>query len=508
MSLDQLEGFADNWAYLRSELNWLERILMLAVARQRKETKEVDRIAQSRADKATSHWWRGIISLEGGSAYDEPRKPPQSPGKTYQQQLETRILTSQQRGIVLALPLLRDRLALIPFEKNLILMGLAPEIHRRFARLYHYLQGDDVPTKTDLPTVDLVLRLFCRNDAEWSMARSRLAPMSPLLHHRLLEVSPNSSDTLLNQPIKLTDSLVDYLLAHQPTVNALEQLLLPAISVPPLPRFLSTHVSTITASDLILPAPLLRSLQSLSQTTKACLYNPVGEIALQGMASQPGQVVVLVGAKGTGKTMAAAAIAHSLDCPLTLVDLALVQPEHYTHVLQEIAAQAPTVLLIKSAQYWLRRSTSLSAVVVNQFLMQRRCLPGTTLLSVPLLPSVGIKWQKQMDQILQFPLPESSDRLQLWQQSFPDHLRVTSDLNWELLAAQLRLSGGEIRAIAHTAILLLTAAGDPTLGMRHLVQALEQHGKTLKALPGSAGSNPVQAGDASIEHNAMPLQKP
>ena len=67
------DGFTDNWAYLKTELSWLDRMLMMALSRYRQDKKEVDRIAQSKADKVSSHWWKGVISLDGKVAYDEHR---------------------------------------------------------------------------------------------------------------------------------------------------------------------------------------------------------------------------------------------------------------------------------------------------------------------------------------------------------------------------------------------------------------------------------------------------
>ena len=49
-----LMPFADNWAYLKTELAWLDRLLMLAVARQRKETKTVKKYASVAADNVSS----------------------------------------------------------------------------------------------------------------------------------------------------------------------------------------------------------------------------------------------------------------------------------------------------------------------------------------------------------------------------------------------------------------------------------------------------------------------
>jgi len=62
---EKIAAFADNWAYLKTELAWLDRLLMVAVARQKRDLQELDDFALSSEDRVTSHWWKGIISLTG-----------------------------------------------------------------------------------------------------------------------------------------------------------------------------------------------------------------------------------------------------------------------------------------------------------------------------------------------------------------------------------------------------------------------------------------------------------
>jgi hypothetical protein len=472
MPSDPVEQFANNWAYLKTELNWLDRVLMLAVTRQRKESKDIDRIAQSRADRVTSHWWKGIISVES-EGYDEYRQPVAGgaiakPG--YQQQLETRIHNSRVKGVVLGLPLLCDRLGLTLFEKHLILMSLAPEVNRRYARLYRYLQGED-PVRTDLPTIDLVLRLLCRNDQEWRTARTRLTLTSPLIQHDLLRLLPSAADTLLNRYAKLDDRLLDYLLAEQPTVQGLERLL-----TAPQPQFsalLSSRQIAIDWATLILPSRLLGSLQRL-----------VNRIQVQTQAEnlpfgQVGVVVLLVGTAGTGKTLAAAAIAHALKTPLFSIDLALVHPETYPQVMQEILIQAPKVLLLESAQLWFGRSVTLAPSAIAHFLDQRRQMAGMTLIEARTDRPLRPYWLQQFDQILTFERPQRRDRLRLWRQAFLAEAALT-DLDWDDLA-QFPLTGGEIGAIALETAVELKISGDANLTLRHLKQALAQQGKSRKS---------------------------
>lgn len=503
MPAEQADGFADNWAYLRTELHWLERLLMAAVAKQRKETKEVDRIAQSKADRATSHWWKGIITAEGDAAYDEYRKP--TGVKTpYNSQIEAQIQASQQQGILLALPSLRDRLGLNLFEKNVVLMSLAPEVNRRYARLYRYLNGEESLTKTDLPTLDLALRLLCRNDQEWRSARNHLTGSSRLTRYKLLNFLPSSENTLLNCPLKLHTSLVNYLLADQPTVQALDDLLnaasmsKPATSAPveaatasalikkvsrSAPVLLSRTTTATAWTDLVVPSDTLNTLKGLAQWINGCTEaERRWGVSLEGL-SQPGLMVSLEGAKGTGKTLAAAALATDLHAPLLHVDLATIDPVDYSDLLDEISMLAPTVLLLQSADLWLKRSTQLPRVLLQQFWTQRQQIPAVTLFNVTQLAAVQLCWQRQLDQQIQFPLPEVADRQLLWQQAFPPQVPLEPTINWQELAEKLTFTGGEIRAVAQEAVAYAAVEDAVAVGLSHILQALARRGRPVEIKP-------------------------
>lgn len=433
----------------------------MAVARQRKEAKEIDQVAQSRADKVTSHWWKGIVSLEGIVASDEYRKPSPSTQASYQQQLEAQICQSRERGLFLALPSLRDRLNLSLFEKNLIILGLAPEISRRYAQLYRYLQGDNLPTQTDLPTIDLALRLLCRTDTEWRAARLQLMADSPLLRHQLLRLSASDTDSFLNQPIKLSDSLLSYLLSDQPTAAALDRLLVEH-SPSPSPLLL-LHSPNAEWNDLVLPDGLMRSLHSL------CHPAPATD------AATAGTVTLWVGATGTGKTTAAHAIAHSQHSSLAEVDLTRVAPADYGRLCQEMIAQAPTLLLLRSADLWLKRSAAIAPTLLQQLFDHRHTQAGLTILTVSLRQSVSLRWRSHLDSTLVFPNLDRNTRLLLWQRAFSTV--PTADVNWEGLA-QLKLNGKEIIAIAQTAT-QFDRNSDIQVGMEQISQALAHHEKFL-----------------------------
>lgn len=485
MSVD-LMPFADNWAYLKTELSWLDRLLMLAIARQRKEITAINKVAVTTADRVSSHWWKGVISISQ-PAYDDCRvpatpSPDQCKPAGYQQQLESRIQATAKEKIVLALPSLRQYLNLSLFEKNLILLALAPEINRRFGRLYHYLQtGEDKATASDLPTVDLALRLLCRNDLERRRARAKLsAPGSLIERHILHYVAPRPS-TRLSSYLQLSDDWVNYLLAEKPDQQVLFTRLAsqsePVLALPaPTAATRAVQITQPQASwdRLILPAPLLNQLQTLTQQASAGLITRyASRAAVTQEPAQTGQVVLFTGAAGTGKTMAAGAIAASMRQPLAVVDLKQIYPEHWAEVLESLDATRYPVLLVKSAYIWFGRHERLPKAQLTRWLQLRQTAPGLTILSARYLHTLRAMWRQQFDRTLTLPVPRKAARTILWRQAFSG-ISCSQDIAWAELARQLKITGGEINLIAQAAIALAQSKNADTITPAHIQQAIAQ----------------------------------
>ena len=515
--MDQAEPFLDNWSYLRTELNWLDRVLATAIARQRKEVKEVNQVARSRADKVTSHWWKGLIQVDGIAAGDSPVEAPRrrTGSKTsYQQQLDARIQASQQQGIVLGLPSLCQALALNPFEKNLVLMALAPEVSRRYGRIYNYLQETEHVGASGLPTVDLILRLLCRNDAEWRAARFSFSSTATLMQNGVVTLSSLDTEPFLLHPVKLADSVVEYLLAEEPKLATLDHLFqlskeidladlnrdvefdiwIPGTAIAPvsdsIPSTANEPTSELVEQEdlwqaLVLPDELWSALRHLCDRVRCAdqLAQFWGTNLPPSQHDASGTVALLRGAAGTGKTLAARAIAQTLNTPLVCVDLASHNATESIHLIQEISTQSPTVLLLKSAQRWLGRKPTLAPERIQAFLQQRQRSRVITLFSLDGTSPIKAVWKSQMTDILDFPLPNAHSRLKLWQQAFPPALPIEADFPWQLLA-QPELSGGEIYAIARDAAVYAIAEASPDapakLTIQHVIQAYGQRRPKLQ----------------------------
>lgn len=516
MSSNGVKPFENNWAYLKTELRWLDRLLMLAVARKRQEDKSTNRVSTATVDQVTSHWWKGIITVNRGIDDREgppPKRPPQAAQQvSYGQQLQLRIRACQQAGIVLALPLLRDRLQLSEVEKNIVLMAIAPEINRRYGRLYDYLQEDEGEL-ADLPTVDLCLRLLCRNDHDWQQARARLTARESLVNRGLLEWIGEEDGTLLSQQVRVSDALANFLLADHPTAATLEALLFdapiadqvermgiptsastdarsPAATVDPVSTPDSADSEAIadgspaaaspepmpavagaiapTWDDLVLPKKLIQQLQYLSRQAHV----------RPQQSSAPGLMVLLVGEPGTGKTTVAATIATELQVPLSCVELATLSPEDYPHSLTDSPAENSSLLLVKQGEQWFGRRSQVEQTWLHQWWQWRQQF-GLTLVTTTAPDKIRPRWRQQFDVVLSLPRPQTQARQRLWERAFSPDLK-THKLDWAAIAQQLPLTGGEIHAIAQTVECDLRSRQRSTVTLSALRAAIALHQPHLK----------------------------
>ncbi|MCU0526246.1 MAG: ATP-binding protein [Elainella sp. Prado103] len=127
---------------------------------------------------------------------------------------------------------------LSPFERDILVIALAPDFDLRYERLYAYLQ-DDVTRKR--PTIDLALNLLCASRSEKLRQRAAFAPDAPLLRHRLIQFVPpahQAQPPLLAYAFKLDEQIAHFLLGQTSLDSRLMpfcQWVVPMLNLEPLP---------------------------------------------------------------------------------------------------------------------------------------------------------------------------------------------------------------------------------------------------------------------------------
>jgi SpoVK/Ycf46/Vps4 family AAA+-type ATPase len=101
------------------------------------------------------------------------------------------------------------------FDLEIVLLCLAPEIDRKYEKLYAYLQND---VMRKWPTLDLALDLHCFSLEERLACRQRLLPSMPLLLHHIVTCAHEGAEgqaSLLSRPLRLDDRITAYLLGSE-----------------------------------------------------------------------------------------------------------------------------------------------------------------------------------------------------------------------------------------------------------------------------------------------------
>ncbi len=145
-------------------------------------------------------------------------------------QVEQARAEARQAGEIPRLDQLQQLFGLDDFERDTLLVYLAPALDLRYERIYGYLQ-DDLTRR--LPTVSLVLDLLCLPGSERLQKLANFRPDAHLRRFHLLECAAAGSSVrpgLLNQAFCVEESVVAWLLGGfqpQTRINALVQYMQP-----------------------------------------------------------------------------------------------------------------------------------------------------------------------------------------------------------------------------------------------------------------------------------------
>lgn len=250
--------------------------------------------------------------------------------------------------------------------------------------------------------------------------------------------------------------------------------------------------STVTLEDMVLPESVRSQLRLLCQEARSG-----DELTRWGLPPRRGGVTaVFHGPSGTGKTMAAGAIAHALGLPLLRADLSRLmdkyvgETEKHLARLLQCARENHCVLLFDEADALFGKRASVStgqdryANLSTSFLLQEiEQYDGVALLSTNLLSNFDDAFLRRLHYIVRFPLPDAALREQLWRRALPPE-RQAGTLPFAALA-RAELSPARIHAAVRAAAVAALADGRQQVTAADLAGALrlelEKSGRSLPA---------------------------
>lgn len=233
----------------------------------------------------------------------------------------------------------------------------------------------------------------------------------------------------------------------------------------PVPPRFSTH-------ELVLPQKQHQQFQEIIQGMKA-LTQVHYQWGTARAWNECGLSVLFAGPPGTGKTMAAEALAEALQLPMYRIDLSQVvnkyigETEKNLKRLFDTADLADTVLFFDEADALFGRRSEVkdahdryANLEISYLLERMERFKGLAILATNRQKDLDEAFLRRLRYIIEFPLPEEKERRRLWVKMIPMEVNATQ-LDIAFLARQFPLAGGHIRSIVFNAC-LQTAEGYPT----------------------------------------------
>jgi SpoVK/Ycf46/Vps4 family AAA+-type ATPase len=350
--------------------------------------------------------------------------------------INNRKIESLKCGRDLRLHTLAKLFSLDPFEIDVLLIGLAPELDLKYEKIYSYLQND--VTKKQ-PGVDLVLNLLCPTIEAKIKAREYFSPAAPLSKNYLIHLagkdekeSPEGQQSLLSTPIKVDKRIINFLLGFDGLDSRIQDY-----------SYLIKEKKSFEA--LILPEYLKSSLKD------SVNWHTQNKIPLRFLFKGP---------YGSGKKTAAEAVSREAGTDLLIVDSKVLlennSPEIASFVLRE-------ALLQNSALYLEDFDTLLAdkeaKISLKNLLLNLKNLPKGVFLAGNGCSeqNEGLK-ENLMNGLINdgflpfsFPNPPYLLRKKLWEACLEGNHILADDIDLKELASKFRFTGGQIKDAINTA---------------------------------------------------------
>jgi hypothetical protein len=209
--------------------------------------------------------------------------------------------------------------------------------------------------------------------------------------------------------------------------------------------------------------------------------------------NESGISVLFAGPPGTGKTMGAEILAIKLDLPMYRIDLSQVvnkyigETEKNLKRVFDVADVSDMILFFDEADSLFGRRTEVSdahdryANLEISYLLERmERFKGLAILATNRKKDLDEAFLRRLRYIVDFPLPDADERKKIWRQVVPEHAD-SSQLEFDFLAEQFPLSGGNIRSIVFNACLqcadgskLVGTDGASQLTMKEVIVAVKR----------------------------------
>lgn len=239
-------------------------------------------------------------------------------------------------------------------------------------------------------------------------------------------------------------------------------------------------------ADIVLPVDQLAQLREICNQYK---YQQVvyGEWGFgRKLSLGKGLNVLFSGHPGTGKTMAAEVIAGELHLDLYKIDLSQVVNKYIGETEKSLnrifseAQASSSILFFDEADALFGKRTEVkdshdryANIEVSYLLQKMEEYDGIAILATNLRQNMDEAFLRRMQFIVELPFPDEESRRRIWEVLFPREAPIASDVDFSLLAREVRLAGGNLKNIGLAAAFYAADDGR-VIRQQHLVRAVRR----------------------------------
>lgn len=263
-----------------------------------------------------------------------------------------------------------------------------------------------------------------------------------------------------------------------------------------LPAGVELTTPLIGWDDIVLPA------DGIAQLTEAVARLDHQQLVLDSWGlrrrahAMHGARLLLTGPPGTGKSLAASAVASAAGTDLLVVDVSRIvskwlgETEKNLAAAFEAAERTQAVLMLDEADALFGTRTEISdahdryANLETAYLLARLDrFEGLAILTTNLRANIDPAFLRRIDYVVEFPLPDLTNRVRLWRQHLPTSV-LAADVDVDALSGLYPVPGAWIRNVS-VAAAFAAAANGGSVTQDQLVAAMRrEYAKASLPFPG------------------------